>query len=92
MNFSEALNWIKKGERLSRQSWRVSLGHTPTRFVYLVQGSEFTVNRPPLNEIFPAGTVVRYCPHIDIRNADGSCGVWTPTQSDILADDWQRLI
>lgn len=84
MNFSEALNLIKTGHKLARTGW-----NGKGMFVYLVQGSEFTVNRKPLNEIFEEGTVVKYRPHIDLKAIDGTCGVWSPNNSDVLADDWE---
>lgn len=58
-------------------------------FVYLVPGSQFEVNRPPLNTVLPEGTPVTYRPHIDMRYADGSYGGWLASQSGILEDDWE---
>jgi len=83
MNFSDALEALKKGNKLYRKSW-----HIFASFIYLVNGSEFEVNREPLNKILSPGTKVKYHPHIDIHFPDGSCGVFVPTTADILADDW----
>ena len=83
MDFSEALERLKDGCRVYRKGeWRYS-------FIYYVSGSEFVVNRAPLNEIFEPGTQVTYRPHIDMRGDDGRCGVWTPTHEYILAEDWE---
>ena len=57
-------------------------------FIYLVPGSEFEVNRPPLNAIYAMGTKVKYRPHIDFKDGKGTCGVWSPSNEDILAEDW----
>lgn len=84
MNFSEALELIKQGAKLTRTNW-----NGRGMFVYLVAGSQFVVNRAPLNQIYPEGTVINYRPHIDLKAADGSCGVWSPSNSDVLADDWE---
>lgn len=73
---------LLSGKRLARAVW------TPGSFIYLVPGSEFAVNRRPLLGIFPEGTCVKYRQHIDIRHADGTFGVWDPTQDDLLAADW----
>jgi len=54
----------------------------------LVDGSKFEVNRAPLNKFFDEGTEVEYRPHLDMRAADGTIGVWLASQSDILAEDW----
>jgi Protein of unknown function (DUF2829) len=84
MNFSKALELIKNGERLTRTGWNGA-----GMFVYFVMGSTFLVNRAPLNEIFPTDTPIKYRPHIDLKAADGTCGVWSPNNTDILADDWE---
>lgn len=82
-NFSEALEHIKDGKRLSREGWR-KMG----LFVFLVPGSIFKVNRPPLLGIYPEGTEIHYLPHIDIRKADGSIVPWVVSQTDVMAEDW----
>lgn len=84
MNFSEALGWIIAGKKLTRTGW-----NGKGMFVYLVQGSEFEVNRAPLNTIFEDGTKIKYRPHIDLKAADGTCGVWSPSNTDLLAKDWE---
>jgi hypothetical protein len=58
-------------------------------FIFLVPGSTFTVNRAPLNVIFPEGTEVNYRPHIDIKSVDGTIVPWQASQTDILATDWE---
>lgn len=83
MNFSDALERIKEGQRAARSGW-----NGRGMFVFLVPGSRFEVNRAPLLGIYPAGTVINYQPHIDIRTADGQVVPWQASQSDILADDW----
>lgn len=87
LNFSQALESIKLGAKATRAGW-----NGKGMYVYLVSGSEFVVNRKPLNEILPEGTVVNYRPHLDMKYADGTFGVWLASQSDILADDWQIVI
>lgn len=95
MNFSEALIAIKSGCKLARAKWntfaRPDWNADARIFVYLVQGSKFTVNRAPLNAMFKEGTEVTYRPHIDCRAADGTCGTWTPNDSDLLAEDWEII-
>ena len=84
MNFSDALNLIKSGEFLKRsQGW-----NGKDQFVFLVNGSEFKVNRAPLLGIFPEGTDINYRPHIDMKYQDGSVGVWLASMGDLMADDW----
>lgn len=85
MNFSDALGSIKAGHRMARAGW-----NGKGMFVFLVAGSVFKVNREPLLSMLGEGTEVQYRPHIDMKAADGSIGVWAPSMSDVLADDWER--
>jgi len=86
MNFSLALSHLKYGERLARRGWNGT-----GMFIFLVEGSTFTVNRAPLLGIFAEGTVVDYRPHIDMKTADGSICTWVASQSDLLETDWVKL-
>ncbi len=83
MNFSEALTAIKQGKRVARDGW-----NGKGMFVFLVPGSVFTVNRPPLLGIYPEGTEIRYHGHVDMKTADGMIVPWLCSQTDLLADDW----
>ena len=86
MDFSDALAACKAGDKLARAGW-----NGKGMFVYLVPGSQFQVNRPPLLGIYPEGTTINYLPHIDIKTADGSCVPWLASQADLLADDWEAV-
>lgn len=86
MNFSQALELIKTGKRLSRRGW-----NGKGMFVFLVPGSTFTVNREPLLSILGEGTKVSYRPHIDLKAADGTIGTWLASMSDIMAEDWEEV-
>jgi len=83
MNFGQALALLKQGRKVSRVGW-----NGKNMFVFLVPGSQFKVNRPPLLGIYPEGTEIDYCPHIDMRTADGNIVPWLASQTDVLAEDW----
>jgi hypothetical protein len=83
INFSIALDLIKKGLRVAREGW-----NGKEMFVFLVPGSSFEVNRPPLLGIYAAGTLINYHAHIDMRTADGQIVPWIASQTDLLAEDW----
>ena len=83
MNFSDALNEIKAGEKVARSGW-----NGKGMFLFLVPGSTFAVNRPPLLGIYPAGTEINYHAHIDMRTADGMIVPWLASQTDILSEDY----
>jgi len=57
-------------------------------FLFLVAGSNFTVNREPLLSIMGEGAEVTYRPHIDMLDATGSVVPWLASQTDIMAEDW----
>lgn len=57
--------------------------------LFLVPGSTFQVNRPPLLGIYPEGTPINYCPHIDMKTADDKVVPWLASQTDVLAEDWR---
>lgn len=86
MNFSQALDSIKAGNKLARSGW-----NGKEQFVFLVPGSRFVVNRPPLLGIYPPGTEIEYHAHIDIRNAQGQIVPWLASQGDLLATDWVEV-
>jgi len=84
MNFSEALNEIKNGALVKRSGW-----NGKDQYVFLVNGSNFKVNRPPLLGMFDEGTEITYRPHIDMKYQDGSIGVWLASMGDLMAEDWE---
>lgn len=83
IGFSAALCMIRDGHKVARQGW-----NGKGMFLFLVPGSRFTVNRPPLLGIYPEGTVIDYRPHIDMKTAQGDVVPWVASQSDLLSDDW----
>lgn len=83
MDFGDSVRALKGGKRVARTGW-----NGKGMFLFLVNGSTFQVNRPPLLGIYPEGTVIDYLPHIDMRTDDGSIVPWLASQSDVLAEDW----
>jgi hypothetical protein len=82
-DFSRALVLLKQGRCVQRVGWNVR-----GIWLYLVPGSTFVVNRPPLSTFFADGRAIEYLPHIDMRTADGKFVPWLASQTDILATDW----
>jgi len=87
MNFGLAVEAMKKGCKVARTGW-----NGKNMYVFLVSGSNFKVNRAPLNTMFPEGTEINYKPHMDMCHADGSIGVWNAVTNDQLADDWYIVV
>lgn len=83
MNFGRTLEALKDGLRVARLGW-----NGDGMFLFLVQGSTFKVNRPPLMGIYSEGTEIQYHAHIDMKTAQGYVVPWFASQVDLLADDW----
>lgn len=83
MSFSCALQALKQGHKVARSGW-----NGKAMFIFLVKGSTFEVNRPPLLGIYPEGTKVDYHAHIDMKTADNMIVPWLCSQTDMLANDW----
>ena len=83
MDFGDAIRAMKNGKRVARDGW-----NGKGMFLFLVNGSTFTVNREPLLSIMGEGTQVQYHAHIDMKTAQGYVVPWLASQSDMLADDW----
>lgn len=83
MNFGLAIEAMRKKQKVARQGW-----NGKGMFLFLVPGSTFNVSRTPLLGIYPEGTEITYCPHVDMRTADGKIVPWLASQTDLLAEDW----
>lgn len=84
LDFGWALEALKAGKKVFRSGWKGK-----GMFLFLVPGSTFKVNRPPLLGIYPEGKEINYLPHIDMRTADDKVVPWLASQSDVLAMDWK---
>ena len=89
MNFGQAIEALKQGKKLTRTGWNGRRPGGEPMYVFIVNGSTFKVNRPPLNQQFEEGTEIIYKPHLDMVHADNSVGVWQAVTNDILAEDWE---
>ncbi|CAB4165957.1 Protein of unknown function DUF2829 [uncultured Caudovirales phage] len=83
LTFGSAIEAMKLGGRASRRGW-----NGKGMFLFLVPGSTFKVNRPPLLGIYPEGTEIKYHAHIDMKTATGDVVPWLASQTDVLAEDW----
>lgn len=84
MTFSEALSEIKNGHCITRASWNGA-----GMFVFLVPGSVFYADRDPWKSIFREGTEINYGAHINMKCVDDQIIPWLPSQTDLLAEDWE---
>lgn len=88
MDETNGIGWAVKqmhnGLRVCRAGW-----NGKGMFLFLVPGSRFEVNRAPLLGIYPAGTMIDYHAHVDMKTASGEIVPWLCSQSDLLANDWE---
>lgn len=82
-DFGVALQHLKTGQKVARNGW-----NGKGMFLFLVPGSTFPANRPPLHGIYPEGTKISYQPHIDMKTAQDTIVPWLASQGDMLAEDW----
>lgn len=83
-DFGWALSALRGGSKVARKGW-----NGKGMFLFLVPGSTFRVNRPPLLGIYPEGTEIKYHAHIDMKTATGEIVPWLASQTDMLAEDWE---
>lgn len=86
MTFGLAIEAMKKGLKVRRNGW-----NGKGMFLFLVPGSQFKVNRPPLLGIYPEGTEINYQSHIDMKTAQETVVPWLASQGDMLSEDWEIL-
>jgi hypothetical protein len=85
MDFGQALNNLKCGERVARSGWNgkgMFLYHVPAAS-YPAQRNE----RGTMIGVFP-DDMVPYRAYIAMKTAQNDVVPWVASQSDILADDW----
>jgi hypothetical protein len=89
MDFSDALRALKSGDRVTRSGWN-------GRDMFVVhqrgypEGIPINANTAEATGI-PQGTVCVFRPYLMMRTADGSFVPWLISQTDALADDWERV-
>ena len=87
MNFGEALNLIKNGQRVARRGW-----NGRGMCVYYVPAAKYPAHRNELAVMEPfadADGMVSYNAYMAIKNADGTVSTWVPSVNDCLAEDWE---
>lgn len=87
MDFGQALEELRRGERVARQGW-----NGEHMFVVLQRGYPDGVacnaNTAAATGV-PEGTVIRFRPYLMMRTADGDFVPWVASQTDLLSGDWR---
>lgn len=82
MPFEDALKHIKTGHRAARKGWNAK-----GMFVYLVAAGIYPARMPAITGCF-IGDHVPYGAYMAMKTAKNDVMPWTPSQCDVLADDW----
>ena len=85
MNFSHALEHIKRGTLMTRK------GLAKMSYVVAMPGypDMIPINSATAKAIHRSeGTRLKFNPYLAIMNTDLSMNPWNPTNDDILANDW----
>lgn len=86
MDFGDALKQLRQGERIHRQNW-----NGQGQWVVLQKGypDGIAINANTAEATgLPEGEVHVFRPYLMLHAVDGSFVPWTPSVSDVLADDW----
>lgn len=91
MNFGQALEQLKLGNKVTREKW-----NNKEIYIALQLGSTIKKEqaRGGIAKCLAEENVedIIICPHLDMKDIDGHILVgWCANQSDILAEDWLLL-
>lgn len=89
MDFGDALRALKDGDRVTRSGWN-GKGMFVVHQKGYPDGIPINANTAEATGI-PQGTVCVFRPYLMMRTADGSFVPWVISQTDALADDWERV-
>lgn len=83
VDFGEVINLLKSGLAVRRKCW------SGNKFLYYVPMASYQAMTDIAKSIADKDGKVLYKEYIAIRCKDGDVGFYTPTQCDVLADDWE---
>ena len=86
-SFSTALDWLKRGEKISRKGW-----NGKNMFVVYQKGYPDGI---PCNKNtaeawgMKEGELFKCEPYLQIKMVNGSHAMWVPSINDVLSNDWE---
>ena len=90
MDFGAALTDLRDGLRVARAGW-----NGKGMWIALSPGFELPAaavfSEPIAEEITAQGTDGVFRPYLMMRTVDGEFVPWVASQTDVLADDWERV-
>lgn len=86
MKFDEALDKLLKGSKLTRQGW-----NGKNQFIYYVPQGSYKPCTKIAEQLVNEQDLVEYEPYIALKTVQGKVVPWTPSISDVLAEDWMVM-
>lgn len=86
MKFGNALNELLKGSKLTRQGW-----NGKNQFIYYVPQGSYKPCTKIAEQLTNEQGLVEYEPYIALKTVQGKVVPWTPSISDVLAEDWMVM-
>lgn len=83
MNFGQALEAVKSGEKVQRAGW-----NGKGMFVYLVPAASYPARTGAAKSHFGQDALVPYNAYMAIKNVDDTVSTWVPSVNDCLSEDW----
>lgn len=83
MKFGNALDELLKGSKLTRQNW-----NGKNQFIYYVPQGSYKPCTKITEQLVNEQGLVDYAPYIALKTVQGQVVPWTPSVSDVLAEDW----
>jgi hypothetical protein len=83
MNFGKAIEALKEGKKVARKGWN-GVG----MFVYYVKEASYPAMMDIIKGQFE-NDLVPYRPYLALKTAQNDIATWSPSTSDVLAEDWE---
>lgn len=86
VSFGDAVLAMKAGRRVTRAGW-----NGQGMFAYLVPAASYPAQTGAAKAHYGEGALVPYRAYLALKTAQGDVATWSPSCSDVLAEDWQVL-
>jgi hypothetical protein len=83
LDFGQALDWLKKGRKVSREGW-----NGKGMYAYYVPSNSYPAVTEIAKKEFGENALVPYRPYLALKTAQNDIATWNPSTSDCLAEDW----
>lgn len=87
--FGWALSLMKDGKKMTREGWNGRNMWVVYQKAY-PDGIAINANTAEATG-YPEGSLRRFLPYLMLCTADGNFVPWTPSQTDVLAEDWSVI-